>query len=231
MILFLEKNQVKEQKMLDKQYNSFLKTLDAIEVESTNNHLQEVTYIDSLYKTKDIDASKTINVLETKITSLPIEKENHYLSIKKERNQLEKVKSRELRRKFAELEKDKFVSRPKYLEEIENVKKRLPDDYIRLYAEIQNLEFDYLNQFANINQEYEDNYREYILNQSGNNEAIEPNSHLYSPFNEMQSFFNKSLEDTNQTHKETINKSKKTRNDLNKEESKSKENQNRIINV
>ena len=196
MLKFLEKMTIKEHKMLEKQHKKFEQSLSAMEQREISNHLLEIQYINTLYKEKENDTSKTIMVLEKRITDLPADKENSLVAIQKERSELQRAKRIELQKLYAELEKDKFVSRPKYLEEIDRVKKRLPDDYVRLYGEIQNLEFDYLNQFTKINQEYKENYQEYILNQSGNNEVLENNSMLYSPFDAMNQFYEKGLKDT-----------------------------------
>ena len=231
MLKFLHKLFTKEQKQLNKQFEHFQKSLKTIEVKNVSNYTEEITYINSLYKDRDLDASKTIDILDNQITNLPVAKEKHYLNIKKEKNYLQKVKSKELNKRYAELEKDKFVSRPKYQQEIESVKNRLPDDYVRLYGEIQTLEFEYLNQFSTINREYDNNYNDYINNQTGNNEIIEPNSSLYGPFDNMREFYEKNLDDTTQAYKDIIQKSNKTREDLRKQESKSKETQDRIINV
>ncbi len=231
MLLFLDKLFRKDQKQLEKQYKQYLKSLESIEVKNINDYNQELVYINALYQDKNNEASKTIAILEKNINTLPIEKENNYLAIKKERYQLQKTKAKELQRKFAELEKDKFVSRPKYLEEIERVKNRLPEDYVMLYNQIQNLEFEYLNQFSDINNEYEDNYNDYLLNQSGNNELIEPGSALYSPIENMKAYYEKGINQSEQAYKDTIQKSKKTRENLKKQELKSKETQDRIINV
>ncbi|MCK5731840.1 MAG: hypothetical protein KAH13_02375, partial [Tenericutes bacterium] len=231
MLKFLNKLFSKEQKQLNKQFEHFQKSLKTIEVKYINNYTEEITYINFLYKNRDLDASKTIDILDSQITSLIVDKEKHYITIKKEKLYMQKVKTKELNKRFAEIEKDKFVSRPKYQQEIESVKNRLPDDYVRLYGEIQNLEFEYLNQFASINREYDNNYNDYINNQTGNNEIIEPNSSLYGPFDNMREFYEKNLDDTTQAYKDIIQKSNKTREDLKKQESKSKETQERIINV
>ena len=132
---------------------------------------------------------------------------------------------------MSEIEKNKFVSRPKYLAEIDIVKNRLPEDYVNLYNRIQGLEFSYLNQFTQINEEYTNNYKEYLLNQAGNNEILEVKSKLYLPFESIQNFTEAKIKSTNQTYKETAAKSKKTRDDLKKDAQLSADRQKRIINV
>lgn len=231
MLKFLDKLSAKEKAELDKQYKRFEKSLVHIETFNQQSYDAEVAYVKNLYVTKNADATKTIALLEDKINHLPVEKNNYYLETKKERYALEQTKKKELQKQLAEIEKDKFISRPRLLEEIENVKRRLPDDYVQLYNKIQNLEFEYLNQFAKINEEYTANYQEYLLNQSGNNEIIETNSELYGPFAKMQEFNENIIKNTNQAYKDTIAKSKVTRDDLKKETQKSVEKQNRIINV
>lgn len=230
MINFMEKMFSKEQKQLDKQYNEFKKSLSHIKSERESYHNQEVAYINNLYKDKNLQASKTIDVLESKITKLPIDREKQYLGIKKEKYQLQTIKTKELQKSLAEIEKDKYLSRPKYLAAIEDVKKRLPDDYISLYGAVQNLESEFLNQFSEINNMYTDNYKEYILNQTGNNELIEHNSPLYNAFEDLQKLNNKVLSSTNDTYKETFSKSQNARQELKKRRQQSKERQNRIIN-
>ena len=231
MIAFLDKLLSKEEKQLEKQYNHYLDSLKTIEANNIKDYNQELAYISTIYQNKTNEASKTITILENNINSLPIEKENYFLAIKKERYQLQKQKSKELQKRFTELEKDKFVSRPKYLQEIDKVKERLPSDYIRLYNEIQNLEFEYLNQFSNINEEYENNYKDYLLNQSGNNSLIEAKSPLYEPFELMKAYYEKNIKLSDQSYKETIQKSSKTLENLREQEIRSKEKQDRITNI
>lgn len=231
MLKFLDRLSAKDKAGLDKQYRQFEKSLAHIEDFSAQSHSQEVAFIKNLYATKAADASKTITLLEDKINHLPVEKDNYYLTAKKERYALETTKGKELQRRLAEIEKEKFVSRPKLMEEIEVVKKRLPDDYVNLYNKIQALEFDYLNQFTKINEQYIENYQEYLLAQSGNNALLEPNSKLYDPFVKMQAFNENIIKNTTQTYRDTVAKSKHTRDTLKKETQKSQDKQNRIINV
>ncbi len=231
MLKFMNKLFKTEQKHLDIQFASYQKAIQHIEIEYDNSHTKEVSYIKYLYQNKDVEANKTIMVLENKISSLPIEKKNHYMVIKKDRNDLQILKNKELTKQYAEIERDKFVSRPKYLHEIEKVKKRLPDDYVNLYTEIQALEFEYLNQFVEINNEYDENYQDYILNQSGNSKILQENSPLYMPFVDINTYYENLLKTTSQAYKESLSKSKKTRDTLKKELQDSQEKQKRIINV
>ncbi len=231
MLKFLDSLFAKEKKQLDIEYQRFQKSIKHIELTQTDNYEQELVYIKSLYQSKDAEASKTIGLLETKINTLPVDKDRYYLESKREKHELVASKGKELQRRMAEIERDKFVSRPQYLEEIEAIKKRLPNDYVALYNRIQELEFDYLNHFTNINEQYMQNYKEFLLNQSGNNEVIERDSKLYAPFVEMHSYNDKIINATAQTYKETVAKSKKTREGLNKDAQQSNEKQKRIINV
>ncbi|MBI9010214.1 MAG: hypothetical protein JEZ05_09345 [Tenericutes bacterium] len=230
MIRFMEKMFNKEEKQLNKQYEQFKKSLSHIKSERESYHLQELAYIKGLYDNKNLEATKTIAVLESKILKLPIERENSYLTIKKEKYQLQITKTKELNNILVEIEKEKYVSRPKYLAEIDEVKKRLPEDYLSLYGAVQNLEFEFLNQFQNINTMYEDNYKEYISNQTGNNLLIEQNSPLYHAFDDLETLNTKALSKTSDTYKETFSKSQKARTQLKNKRQVSKERQDRIIN-
>ena len=89
MIKFMDKMFNKEQKQLDKQYNEFKKSLSHIELERESYHSDEVAYINNLYDNKNIQASKTITVLESKITKLPIDRENQFLRISSQKVGLE----------------------------------------------------------------------------------------------------------------------------------------------
>lgn len=231
MLNYMDKLMVKEQKLLLSQYEKFRKAIERLEIENQASTVKEIEYINTLYGNRYLDASKTIDVLEDRINNLPVVRTNSYTAIKKEKNELQTVKTKALHKRFAEIEKDKFVSRPKYLEEIEEVKKRLPDDYVRLYGEVQEVEFDYLNQFIDINAEYDKNYQDYLSNQAGNNEILKLNSPLYMPFDNMSNYFDKVLKQTNQTYKDTLQKSKNTREELKKQATRSQEKQDRIINI
>jgi len=231
MLKFLDILAIKEKRDLEKQYQHFEKSLTSIDTFNANAHQQELIYIQNLYQAKNVETSKTIQLLENKINNLPVEKESYYLQIKKERFALETVKNQELQKKLAEIERDKFISRPKFITEIAEVKKRLPEDYVDLYNRIQKLEFDYLNQFGKINEEYSENYKEYLSSQTGNNVLLDTESKLYEPFGKMEKFNENIIKNTTQTYRDTIAKSKKTRDDLKKESQKSTDKQKRIINV
>jgi len=231
MLRFLDKLFSKEKKFIEKQYKQFTKSFNNIQISNINYHKQELVYIEKLYNSKEVETSKTITLLEQKINKLPVEKNQFYLNSKKEKHDLVIRKNKELQKRLSEIERDKFVSRPRYLEEIQNVKNRLPNDYVSLYKKIQNLEFNYLNQFNKINDEYTNNYKDYLLNQSGNDEILEPSSKLYSPFENIQKFHEQNIRATTQTYLDTISKSKKTREQLNKNVQESIDRQKRIINI
>ena len=231
MLKFLDKLFLKEKQDLELQFEKFQNSLTIIKDYDEAATSQEISYIANLYDTKKSDANKTIQLLEKKINDLPVEKNRFSLEIKKEKYELQTTKSKELNRLMSEIEKNKFVSRPKYLAEIDIVKNRLPEDYVNLYNRIQGLEFSYLNQFTQINEEYTNNYKEYLLNQAGNNEILEVKSKLYLPFESIQNFTEAKIKSTNQTYKETAAKSKKTRDDLKKDAQLSADRQKRIINV
>jgi len=88
-----------------------------------------------------------------------------------------------------------------------------------------------LNQFGKINEEYSENYKEYLSSQTGNNVLLDTESKLYEPFGKMEKFNENIIKNTTQTYRDTIAKSKKTRDDLKKESQKSTDKQKRIINV
>ena len=231
MLKYMDKLIIKENKQLHSQYDKFRKVLERLEVENQLGTVKEIAYINTLYDNRYQDASKTIGVLEDRINYLPVVRKNSYMAIKKEKNELQIIKTKELNKRFAEIEKDKFVSRPKYLDEIENVKKRLPSDYIQLYGEIQKVEYDYLSQFIGINAEYDKNYQDYLSSQTGNNELLQSKSPLYMPFDNMRNYFDVMLKQTNQTYKDTLQKSKNTREELKKQATRSQQKQDRIINI
>jgi hypothetical protein len=92
------------------------------------------------------------------------------------------------------------------------------------------MENEFLNQFPEINDRYHQNFQEYLLNQSGNNEILSPNSQLFQAFTDLSDFYQKNIALTADTYKETFNKSNKVRDELKTKRMKSKEKQNRIIN-
>jgi len=231
MTKFMDKMFTKEQKLINKQYAKFKKSLSTIKTERETYHSQEISHIKALYLDKNTEANKTILVLENKITSLPVEKKNQYLRVKKQKYELQTSKAKALQKSLAQIEKEKYMSRPKYLNEIENVKKRLPEDYIKLYGQIQSLESEFLGQFYQINNEYTENYQNYLENQQGNNALLENDSALYQGFEDLHNFNAKMIKSTIDTYKETKNKSTRFREKLKKEKQQSQSKQDRIINV
>ncbi len=222
---------VKDSFQLDRQYQRYIKTFKRIQRKNRFSSDDEIDYIETLYNSRVKEAEDTIAILDERIDALPAKKAENYELIAKEKGEVIKTKRLELMRYFANVEKEKFVSRPEYLKQIERIQKRLPDDYLDLYKRIQSLENDYIKQYSSINSDYIENYKNFLESQKKYQETLSKHSLIYKPFEDIKKYNENVLKTTETLYRDTVNKSKEARDKMTSEKQKSKEKQNRIINA
>ncbi len=230
MIKYMDKLFTEEKALMEKQYDNYIKSRENIKSERDNTYVSEVAYIKTIHNDKLLEAEKTINVLDKKITTLPTDKSSRYDSLDKEKNDIISLTDRNLKNQLSKIEKEKYTKRPIYMAKIEEIKQKLPNDYETLYTQIQALEDEFLQEFSISANTYNENFETYLENQLQNNKLIDETSDMYQPFQELDEVNKRIIDSTNDTYIETISKSQKTRNELKKNKAQSEERKNRIIN-
>ena len=180
---------------------------------------------------RENDSTKTIALLENKIDRLPEQKQNILKSLDNQKQQLFITKQQELLQKFAEIEANKLMNKPELIEEIRNVEKRLPEDYIKLYRQVQELENEYLQQYTLKNENYFATYQDYINKQFANRLVIENDGKIFKSFDWLNTYHKDLLNIFQLNYNETLKKSIESREIIKEEKQKSKDKQDRIINA
>ncbi len=231
LLKFIDKLYLKDTFELQKQYKEYIKSFDKINLNQKVDYEDEINFINQLYNSRMDETDKTIAILEKRIDELPVKKQDAYQVMAKERQELNDKKQSELMKIYTEIEKQKFISRPAYLKQIEAIEKRLPDDYVDLYKKIQFLEDDFIKQYSNINSDYFINYQRFLKSQLEYKDVITKHALIYKPFEDMKKYHDDVLNSTDILYKDTLTKSKDARDKMNKAKQKSKEKQDRIINA
>ncbi len=231
ILKMIQKDSLKERITFDKQYLAYQKTILNLKNNITTVFDNESKYVSKIYNNRMLDLDKTISILESKISELPVIKEQSLQLITTQKNQLVTSKRSQLLVDYQEIEKNKFISRPQMLKDIEKVRNRLPEDYLELYKQIQNLEKDYLNQYTLINEDYLQSYQNYVFKQIKNKALINDFDTIKKPFDKLSDYYNNLLNFSSLNYKETLQKSIETRSIIKEDKQKSKDKQNRIINA
>ncbi len=231
MLRLIKKDMIDERVRLDKQYNRYTKTLRSLQSNISSAYDHEAKYITNLYHQRENDLTKTIDILENKINTLPLTRDNALKQITKQKQDLVVVKKNELIMQYSEIEKNKFISRPTLLEDIKKIEQRLPEDYVNLYRQMQQIQNDYFQQYTLINEEYLESYQNYVNQQNSNKEILANHAKLYQPFSMLNNYHNNLLNASKSNYKETLQKSLDTRDIIKDDKEKSNDKQNRIINA
>ena len=215
----------------EKIHNSNIESINKIKENLKITYDEEVKFIHDLTFTRDEEVKNTINLLEQRINELPEEKSKKISIIKEEKILLYEEKRKELLNRLKEIEANKMLSKPELLKEIENIENNLSNEYVNLYHNIQELESEFLQQFTLINEDYLENYQDYISKQTANRLILEDKSKVYSGFDRLNKY-HQDLDTIFQiNYKEIMNISSTSRSNVKSEKQKSKDKQDRIINA
>lgn len=231
MLKLIDKEMFEERLRFTNQYKKYLHTIESIRANLSNAHNNEVKYLYDLNFERENDIIKTIKLLEEKIDYLPKERTNIITAIAQQKQDLFLVKQDELLSKYAEIEESKLISKPELILEIERVHRRLPEDYVRLYKEVQELENEFLQQYTLVNEDYYETYQDYINKQMSNRILLDNDSKIFKSFDWLNTYHKDLLHIFQLNYKETQQKSIDTRDIIKTEKKKSKEKQDRIINA
>ena len=231
MLNLIDKEIFEDRLKFTNEYKKYLNTLNIIKANISETYDSEVKYLYDLTFKREDDIAKTIVLLEQKIDKLPLEKESLIAAIDNQKQELFITKQKELLQKFSEIEGQKLTSKPDLLEEILTVEKRLPNDYVNLYKEINELENEFLGQYTLINEDYLETYQDYINKQYSNRLLIENDNKMNKPFDYLNTYHKDLLSIFQLNYKEVLQKSYESRDIIKEEKRKSKEKQDRVINA
>ena len=231
MLNLIDKEIFLDRVRFTKQYKKYLNMISGIRTSIGSSYNQEVKYLYDLNYKREADITKTISLLENKIDKLPEQKQNILKSLDTQKQQLFITKQQELLQKFAEIEANKLLNKPELIEEIRAVEKRLPEDYIKLYRQVQELENEYLQQYTLINENYFATYQDYINKQFANRLVIENDGKIFKSFDWLNTYHKDLLNIFQLNYSETLKKSIESRDIIKEEKQKSKDKQDRIINA
>ena len=231
MLKLIDKEIFLDRVQFTKQYKKYLNMISGIRNSLSSSYNQEVKYLYDLNYKREADITKTIALLEEKIDRLPVQKESILKSLEVQKKELFATKQQELLQKFAEIEGNKLMNKPGLIEEIRAVEKRLPEDYIKLYRQVQELENEYLQQYTLINENYFGTYQDYINKQFANRLVIENDGKIFKSFDWLNNYHKDLLNIFQLNYSETLQKSIESRDIIKEEKQKSKDKQDRIINA
>ncbi len=217
-------------KHLDKRFNNFLKAYEHLKQMNQDAYNQEVNYLNKLSLAKDKAYADSLVALEKKMQSLPTTKTKLIFELESEKQSLIQKRRVDLLQQYAIIEGNKFTSRPKFLKEIEQVKNRLSDDYLKLYQEMQSAQKDFLDQYLTTESAFTEDFRIFLSNQQNYRKLIETDNITQKPFEDYFQIQTDLLKMTTDAYQTTIEKSDMTKAEIDDTETKSKQKQDRIIN-
>jgi len=172
----------------------------------------------------------SLSVLDKELEAIPQRFEEKLRLLDQNKNALVVEKKSQLLADYTKIEQKKFSTRPELLSKIDDIKKRLPTDYLEMYQNISKAEEKFLTQYLNITTDYTGDFEEFLSRQKESRTLLHNQDFLYQP---LQSFI--TLEDSlilknNEAYLDTISKARSTKDLLLTEEAKAKDKQDRIIN-
>ncbi|MBU1145453.1 MAG: hypothetical protein KJ971_06335 [Firmicutes bacterium] len=230
-ILLYDKSHKRSFNTIDNRFHMFETAYQRLKSQIELDFHLENEYIESLAINDDQISSRSLSKLEQEISILPITSKEVTSSLEATKLTLIQERRLTLLQEFAHIEETKFVSRPQFLLEIEDVKKRLPSDYLEIYKKIQLAEETFLKQYTQSNQDHLNDYLQFYDAQSDYHKIIEEGNLINLPFDKyyslQESLYKKSID----AYKDTLTKAKNTKDAITLEETKSSQKQDRIINV
>ncbi|MBN2697032.1 MAG: hypothetical protein JXR38_05775 [Bacilli bacterium] len=221
---------VLRRKQIDKQYHDFVKAYQRLKQLNEDAYNQEISYINRLGDAKAKIYQDALLSLDQKVVALPSGSSDLVGRLETEKEALVQKRRVDLLQQYAIIEGNKFTSRPKYLKQIEEVKKRLPDDYLALYQKMQLAQKEFLEQYLETETSFSDDFRNFLLSQQNYRKIIETDDITQKPFDDYFKLQTELLNMTTEAYQTTIEKSDMTKAKIKETEAKSKERQERIIN-
>ncbi|MDD3957776.1 MAG: hypothetical protein PHO96_02720 [Candidatus Izemoplasmatales bacterium] len=231
MMLKLEKSHYEsERKFLEQRQKAYQRVYQLLKGRNEVVASVESALIKQLESQRTDSISRALKRLEQRTYELSSERQLLVNRIDTDKNQLITKRMELLNQQMAAIEGQKFTSRPKYLEAISSVKKRLPDDYYVLYKQIQKAQESFLSQYVETQTLFSHDLNHFLQSQQSNRDIIDNDDITLKPFVAFDEIHSLLIEKTETIFKETVNKNDLTRTKIASEETQAKEKQKRIIN-
>lgn len=229
-VLEYDRNHVNQNMYLDERYHKFEVIYTKFKIFVDEQFLKENQYIESLYDMKSSLYKEQLTKLESELNTLPVIRERQLSPLEKDKDKMMKDRKNQLLHEFAHIEEEKFLTRPRLLKQIEEVKNRLPEDYLKVYQNIQSSEEKFLHYYLEANQLYTDDFQQFVQLQNEYQSLFQEGNVIQDPFNRCISLQEKLYEKAIEAYKDTLSKSKMTKTIIQNQEQASLQKQDRIIN-
>lgn len=226
----LEKAYLNEQHALHLKSRLFEKAYQDILDILSENLDEEFYLISKMEEREKVQLQVSLSILEKELQNIPLKYDEKLRQLSENKNALVTEKKSQLLADYTKIEEKKFSSRPELLAKMDEIKNRLPSDYLAMYQNISKAEEQFLTQYLNITTDYTSDFEEFLNRQKSSRALLSNQEFLYQP---LQSFIN--LEETLlsknlEAYDDTLFKAKATKDLLLSEEAKAKDKENRIIN-
>ena len=212
-------------------FNEFENKYKSVKSNLYSNIANENVQKDIALKTNEVERNTYLETLNQSIVKLPNYENTLLAQLEQEKAALLDQKRAILNKELAEIEEQKFLATPVYLDKIEAIKDRLPSDYVQLYKEIANAESQLIKEHRAIEEIYNQNFGRFIGNQMEYNSLLFNDALILHPFEKNLSSTKKIVEKSNELFKDTIDKSAITQAKMSKKLIESDEKQKRVLNV
>ncbi len=226
-----------EQSVLDKIRKA---DLDFTEIESHykaqktaiyGERIQEMQYLENQLLLSEQDRQARLDELSKQIAQLPTTEQYQQDTLEQQKTTLLDEKRKNLQVELSRIEELKLSSIPVYLDQIELIKNRLPNDYLTLYKEISAAESQLINEHKTIENLYQQNFGQFLSNQSEYTRLLFNDSVLLYPFDKKIDDSSSLIKKSQDVLKDTIDKTQATQDNIHKRSVESKEKQKRVLNV
>lgn len=229
-ISILQKAYQSEQHSLHLKIHQFEKAYQQIMFVLNGNLEEEFNMIDQMEMREKNHLQTSLSMLDNEMVSIPIKYDNQLQLLEDNKIALIEEKKITLLSEYTKIEETKFSSRPALLAEIEEIKKRLPTNYLDMYQHISKAEEEFLNQYLNISTDYSQDFQAFLTHQKDSRTLLEDPDFMYHPFQSFVALEDTLLEKNTVAFQDTLSKAKALKDHVQSEESKSQDKQKRIIN-
>ena len=215
---------------LEKAYQDHVKAYLRLKTHTEETYVTDYNLITSNAQKQTLSSTKALEQIDRQVVKLPKEPQELIVKLDAEKEALISKRRGVLLQQLAHIEGQKFTSRPKFLEEIEAVKKRLPADYVSLYKEIQKAEDEFLHAYLKTESSFSEDFSSFLKQQTLYRQIIDQDQVPQIPFEKYHALSTRLFQKTSTNFDETIDKADLTMSLIKEQETKSKATQNRIIN-
>ncbi|MDD3122295.1 MAG: hypothetical protein PHC62_02140 [Candidatus Izemoplasmatales bacterium] len=226
----LESNYLHAQIALDLKCRQYEKIPDSINIILKNIYSEELKDIEQMKSTHDQDYKSALSSLEYEISVIAKKNDTYNTILDETKSNLVKEKKSSILSRFSNIEQSNLALKSEYQTKIKEIQKKIPSDYMELYHKISNAEDNFLNQYVGINHDITSDFEVFLSSQM-NSQLLQNHEVLNHPYTQFIQLEDHLSLKTRDIFTDTIEKSKQLKNQIIVEERKSKQKQDRIINV